>query len=308
MTGATGFVGANLVHRLVAKKRDVHVLVRPHSDVWRIQSVRKNISVHKGDLSDARAILRIIQKVRPAVVYHAAAHGLFLKQEEAKQMVVSNVLGTIHLLEALRQVDTARHIINIGSIAEYDPDGSRIQEHSLLWPANAYGASKASQSFFARYYAKQYKMPIVIIRPSLIYGPFEEQRRLVPAAILAHIRNQALKLSSPQARKDFLFVEDALDAFEAAAAKKIAPGEIINIGAGKEHSIKDVVLAVSKNMGVVVPLLWGKLEKRPWDSDRKHIYDVSKAKKILGWSAAHGLRDGLALTGQWFKKYHGLYQ
>ena len=308
ITGASGFVGANLAHRLAAKKDEVHVLVRPQSDLWRIRDLKKHISIHKADLADARAVLRVVQKTKPHVVYHAAARGLFLKQEEADQMVVSNVLGTVNLLEALRQVGTARRIINVGSIEEYDPDESRVQEHSLLRPANAYGASKASQSFFVQYYARFHKMPIVIIRPSLLYGPYEEQRRLVPAAILAHICNQPLKLSSPKLRKDFLFVEDALDAFAAATARDIVPGEIINIGAGKEYSIKDVVLTVQKCIGVTVPLQWDYLQQRPWDSKKRHIYDVSKAKKMLGWSAAHSLDGGLIKTITWFRDNINLYE
>lgn len=301
-------MGANLVHRLaVAKGAEVHCIVRPKSDLWRIRGLKRAVKFHKADISDARAVMRVVRNARPDVVYHAAAHGLFLKQDEIVEMVVSNVLGTIHLLEALRFVGTARRIINVGSIAEYDPDESRIQEYSLLRPADAYGASKASQSLFAHYYARFYKMPIVIIRPSLLYGPYEERRRLVPAAILAHMRNQPLELSSPHPRKDFLFVEDALDAFEAAAAKDIAPGEIINIGAGKEYSIQEVVLAIQKCTSITVPLQWGRLQQRPWDSEQKHVYDVSKAKKLLGWSAAHTLNEGLAKTVQWFREHNELY-
>lgn len=307
ITGATGFVGANLTHRLVREKQNVHVLVRPHSDMWRIRSVQKKITVHRGDLSDARGIMRAVKRAQPEIVYHVAAHGLFLKQDEPVQMVTSNVLGTVHLLEALRHVATARRIINVGSIAEYDPDEPRVQEHSLLRPANAYGASKASQSFFAHYYARFHNMPIVIVRPSLLYGPYEEPRRLVPASILAHMRKTPLSLASPKPRKDFLFVEDALDAFERAATRDVAPGEIINIGAGKEYSIRDVVSAVQQAVGVRVPLQWGVIEERRWDSMRKHTYDVSKAKKILGWKASHTLEEGLSRTVEWFQKNHTQY-
>src|SRR3989338_6009105 len=307
VTGATGFVGANLVHRLVAKKADVYCMVRPKSDMWRLKGVLGRLAVHKADLADARAVKRVVRNVRPDVVYHAAAHGLFLKQEEAEQMAASNVLGTVNLLEALHHTGTVRRIVNIGSFAEYNPDELYISENSPLCPSNAYGASKASQSFFAQYYARCYKMPIVIMRPTLIYGPYEEARRLVPASILAQLRVVTLKLSSPKPRKDFLFIEDALDAFELAVRRDIAPGEIFNIGLGKEYSIQEVVSAIQHCTKVSVPLQWGLLEGRPWDSPQKHTYDISKAKRLLGWRPSHTLEDGLLKTIRWFKKYHALY-
>lgn len=307
ITGASGFVGANLTHRLVREKQDVHVLVRPESDLWRLGAVKKYIAIHRADLSDAHAIRRIIKRVRPGFVYHTAAHGLFLKQDEAEQMVSSNVLGTVHLLEALLHAGTAECIIHVGSFAEYDPDDAHIQEDSLLRPSNAYGASKASQSFFAQYYARQHKMPVVIVRPSLLYGPFEERRRLVPASVLAHVRLQPLHLSSPKPRKDFLFVEDAVDAFLAASQHALRPGEVINIGVGREYSIREVVKNVQQCTGVKVPLIWGALEGRPWDSARKHSYATEKAARLLGWHPRYALEQGIGKTVDWFRSHIHLY-
>ncbi|PJE64612.1 MAG: hypothetical protein COU90_02110 [Candidatus Ryanbacteria bacterium CG10_big_fil_rev_8_21_14_0_10_43_42] len=304
ITGATGFVGANLVRRLVSRDADVHIIVRDGSDLWRIRSILPSITVHRANLIDGDAIMSTVQNACPHIVYHAAAHGLFLKQKEADQMIISNILGTVNLFEALKHVGSANCIVNIGSIAEYDPNESRVGENSLLQPANVYGVSKASQSLFAQYYARYQKMPIVIVRPSLLYGPYEESRRLVPASILAHLCEIPLNLASPKSRKDFLFVEDALDAFERVPICNIMPGEIINIGAGKDYSIQDVVLAVQRITGVQVPFQWGMLGERWWDSVQKHVYDVSNAKKLLDWKASHTLEEGLSQTIEWFRENH----
>ncbi len=309
ITGATGFVGANLAHRLVSRGADVHIIMRASSDAWRIRDILPRLTVHKANLADTRAVARAVKKAQPEIVYHIAGppHTLFTDQNVLTEMVVSNILGTIYLLEALRYSGSVERIVNVGSVMEYDSDEAWMQEYSLLRPANAYGASKASQSLFAQYYARFHKMPIVIVRPSLLYGPYEEARRLVPASILAHLKQTPLKLSSPKPRKNFLFVEDALDAFERAAECDVAPGEIINIGAGREYSIKDVVTTVQRRMSTPVPLQWGAVEERRWDSARKHVYDVSKAKKILDWKAATTLDDGLARTVEWFKRNRNLY-
>lgn len=307
ITGATGFLGANMTRRLVAKGKDVHIFVRKGSDTWRIHGILPSITVHKVDLADERAVKLAVEKIKPGVVYHLAAHGLFLKQDYAEQMVGSNIQGTVHLLEALRSAGSATSIINVGSFAEYDPEETHITEASVLEPRNAYGVSKASQSFFAQYYARMHKLPIAILRPTVVYGSYEESRRLIPGVILAHIRNETLQLSSPHPRKDFLYVEDALDAFEAAAARELAPGEVINIGLGAEYSIRDAVGIIQKLTGKKVALEWGALEKRPWDSAKKHTFRIDKAKELLGWQPKHAFEQGIEKTIAWFEAHNHLY-
>ncbi|OGZ47408.1 MAG: hypothetical protein A3J54_02370 [Candidatus Ryanbacteria bacterium RIFCSPHIGHO2_02_FULL_45_13b] len=308
ITGATGFVGANLAHRLVKKGNKVHCVVRPKSDMWRIRSIKEKIVTHNADLSDARAIERVVKNVHPQVIYHMAAHGLFLKQEEAHQMISSTILGTVHLFEALHKCNNVGKIISMGSFAEYDPTMIHISEQSRLQPANAYGVSKASQSFFAQYYARFYKMPIVIMRHALLYGAYEEARRLVPAAMLAHMRKEPLNLSSPRPRKDFLFMEDALDALELVVKKNIAPGEIINIGTGMEHTVRDVITMVQRVSGVRVPLRWDALERRQWDSPRRHVFETTQTRILLHWRPRHTLEKGIQKTWDWFRNNHHLYE
>lgn len=307
ITGATGFVGANLTHRLAARGQDVHIFVRKGSDTWRIRDILPKLTVHKADLVDEAAVTNAVKKIQPDVVYHVAAHELFLKQEQAEQMIACNIRGAVNLLEALRLFSKVRRIVNVGSFAEYNPTNSRITEASLLEPANAYGVSKASQSLFALYYARLYQLPIVVIRPTVVFGPYEEPRRLIPGTVLAHLRRDSLQLSSPRPRKDFLFVEDALDAMEAAVAKDIAPGEIINIGSGQEHSIRDAVRLIQQLTKTRILLQWGALHSRPWDSAKKYSFHTDKARQLLDWQPQHSLEDGLKETIAWFETHGALY-
>ena len=307
ITGAPWFVGANLAHRLILSGADVSLFVQPKVDMWRLGGIKKKCAVLSIDLTRADVVTRAVHRLRPDVVYHVATHDSSLKQEEAEHMMAFDVLGTVNLLEALRHVGTARRIISVGSVVEYDQNVRHIQEDTLLCASSAYGASKASQSFFTEYYARLYKMPIVIVRPTHLYGPFEDQRRLVPAAILAYMRATPLTLSSPNACMDYLFVEDAVDAFLAASEHVQESGEIINIGSGKEYSNKEVVAVVRHCIGTRVPLAWGALDGRAWDSSRRHAYDIKKAKSALGWEPRHTVEEGLARTIVWFKEHKQLY-
>lgn len=307
VTGAPWFIGANLAHRLVSLGADVSLFVQPKVDMWRLGGIKKKCAVFSIDLTRTDAVVRAVRRLRPDVVYHVATHDSAHKQEEAERMMVFDVLGTVNLLEALRHIGTAQRIVSVGSVTEYDQSVRRIREDTLLCASSAYGASKASQNFFTEYYARLYKMPIVIVRPTHLYGPFEDRRRLVPAAILAHTHGTPLALSLPNARRDYLFVEDAVDAFLAASKHVQEPGEIINIGSGKEYSNKEMVAAVGRCIGTRVPLTWGMLDGRAWDSSRRHMYDIRKAKSTIGWKPRNTLEEGLARTVVWFREHKQLY-
>ena len=98
-----------------------------------------------------------------------------------------------------------------------------------------------------------------------------------------------------------------LDAFELAGKSPHLSGKVFNIAYGKEHTVKEVVLATKKIMKGNIPLKWGVLEKRPWDSARSN-YDISKARNELGWQPKNSLEEGLKKTVRWFKHNSNLYE
>src|SRR5262245_45791185 len=91
LTGATGFVGANMARRLLHDGHDVHLLVRPAARTWRIDDIRPHVHLHEAPLEDAAAVVR---RVRPEWVFHLAAHGAYSSQTDVRQILQTNVLGT----------------------------------------------------------------------------------------------------------------------------------------------------------------------------------------------------------------------
>ena len=100
VTGAAGFVGAAAVHELLARGADVHAVVRPGSRPWRLARVAGRVSLHAADLTEPDAVRRVVAAVRPSVVLHLAAHGAYEQQSGSSRILTTNILGTLHLLEA----------------------------------------------------------------------------------------------------------------------------------------------------------------------------------------------------------------
>lgn len=308
VTGASGFIGANMVHRLVRQKKDVHIFVRRGSNLWRIQEILPLITTHWVDISDETSTMRSIKKIQPRIIYHFAAHGFYLlKQSEIENMVRANIWGTVNILNAARLLPNLYMLVSAGSSFEYGSKKSAISETEILEPINAYGVSKAAQTLWCLYFAQFYKLPLIILRPSLTFGPYEDARRLVPDAILAHLKDEPLALSTPHSRNDFLYIEDLLCAFEIAASSPHLAGQAFNIASGEEHTVKQVVNSVRRLTHAKAPLHWGMLARCPWDS-AKALYNIDKSKEILGWSPQYRLKTGLEQTIEWFRYHLDLYK
>jgi len=104
VTGANGFVGACLTHRLLEMQDSVSVIVRQDSNSWRIKDIINDLNVYRADLTDSSAVDNIISKVKPEYIYHLAAYGTFSFQKDCDKMIQTNSLGTLNLLNACRRL------------------------------------------------------------------------------------------------------------------------------------------------------------------------------------------------------------
>lgn len=308
VTGATGFIGANLIRHGLDAGQNIHILMRRGANVWRIKEVLPRVNTHVVDMRDAKEVAEAVRRIRPQYIFHLASYGAYPFQADVAEMVRTDIGGTLALLQATRNIDGLEAVISAGSSTEYGFKDHPMQESDMVEPNTAYGAAKASQTLWSQFFAISYGLPVVVIRPSLVYGSYEEPTRLIPSAIVAHIRNKPLSLSSPFPKKDFVFIGDVLDACDVLArnAKKYA-GEIFNVASGNEYSVGEVVMLVRRLMKRTVPFQWGGHEGRIWDTDTHWVDDVSKAKKYMKWQAKHTFEDGLTKTIRWFEKYHTLY-
>jgi nucleoside-diphosphate-sugar epimerase len=143
-----------------------------------------------------------------------------------------------------------------------------------------------------------------VVRLFSVYGPWEARHRLVPQAIRAALTGEELPLTGPELRRDFVFVDDVVDACLRAASVDAALGEAINIGTGVETANEELVAEVERVIGKEVRTRIGAYSARETDSAHWRA-DISKAKRLLGWEPRYTLAAGLARTAAWMESLPG---
>jgi nucleoside-diphosphate-sugar epimerase len=307
ITGSTGFVGANLTRHLIKLGIKPHVFLRKESNVWRIKDKMSGLVVHYCDLQAQDETNSLIKDIRPQIVFHTAAYGGSPAQSDAGKMVKVNYLGTVALLNACREAEFEL-FVNTGSSSEYGPKDKAMRENDKLGPINEYGATKAAATLYCQAIAKKEGRPIVTLRLFSPFGPWEDISRLVPAVIASCLKGKDPEVSSPRPVRDFVFIEDVVEAYiKAAENKDKISGEIINIARGRQESVGRVLELAIKLTGANVSPAWNKVvnprvEPKAWRAD------ISKAQRVLDWSPEHNLKEGLTRTVAWFRENTSLYK
>lgn len=291
ITGGSGFIGANLVRRLLQDNNNIHLLVRPGSDLWRLKSLLSKVTLHTVDLENFSELERIVNEVNPSHIYHLAASGVITGNPA--DILMSNVIGTFNLLKATVRIDY-ESFIHMGGSSEYGDKKNPMSEQDVLEPTTLYGLSKACSSLMAQQFSLEHDKPISILRAFSVYGPYESPHRLIPTVIEAAFSGKALPLTSPGFSRDYVFVEDVVNAC-LLCMKRQLKREIINIGTGIQTTNEKIVEIIEELTQKKITVNVGAYPKRAsdkavWLADRK------KAKNFLGWEPIYDLKHGLQKT------------
>ena len=299
VTGATGFVGSCLVRKLAEIGCEVHALVRPQANLWRLHDLEGRVDLHTGDLNDAGHLRDLISDIQPTIIYHLAVHGAYPDQTNADEIILTDVFGTWNLLKACSEIDY-KLFVNTGSSSEYGSKQCAMRESDLLEPNSYYAVAKAAQTLVAQHMAHSDRRPINTFRLFSVYGPYEEPSRLVPTLIQRCIAGKALDMVSPDTARDFIYVEDVVEAYLQIGQLSLQCGEVFNIGTGIQSTMRDVVRAAVRSTGAKVRINWGSVPARTWDTET-WLADATKVRRVLKWAPKTSLADGMEKTTEWFR-------
>jgi UDP-glucose 4-epimerase len=297
ITGGTGMVGAHLAHRLLGVGYRLFLLSRSGASRLRLRSVEAHLEVLPGDLTDASAVRAAVARAQPHLVFHLASTPFNPPTTPSEAHLQVNVLGTCYLLEALRPFPEVR-VIWTGSGAVYG-SGTQMREEWSVRPATMLGVAKASASLLVQTFARLYSMQTVELRVFTPYGPWERPGRLIPSAILSALRGQEIRMTSGEQERDFLYIDDLIEALWLAATKPVPAGSVYNICSGQGRRIRDVVELILKLMGNPAPLQLGVLPTRA-DEIWRYSGDNTAAREGLAWRPRTSLEEGLQRTIDWF--------
>lgn len=297
--GASGFVGANLLRMLLAHRNDVFGTVS-HLPSWRLEGVDV-ANIIEGDLLAKENLENLLNRVKPKTVFNCAAYGAYSFQNDLDLIYKTNVTFATQLLEACfeRNIDC---FIQAGSSSEYGDDAAGPTEDKALNANSHYAVTKATTANLIYYYGKKKGMKAANLRLYSVYGPFEDSSRLMPKVILRGLEKQFSEFTNPEISRDFIYVDDACEAF-IDTAFKLSPknyGDSFNIGSGIKTTIGDIA-KISKEIFEIAG--------EPQFNYPAHKWDVSdwysnpkKAEEILGWKAKINLREGLQKMTNWVKQ------
>ncbi|MFN8061525.1 MAG: NAD-dependent epimerase/dehydratase family protein [Vicinamibacterales bacterium] len=300
LTGGTGFVGACLTRRLLADGHDVHLLVRESHDPWRITDRLDDLERHRVDLGDADGVAAKVAAIGPDWVFHLAAHGAYPHQTSLRRMVDTNVLGTESLLEAAARCDVDAFVA-AGSSSEYGFRNDASRESDRLEPNSPYAITKAAATMLCRHAARTSPMRIRVLRLYSVYGPLEEPTRLVPRLLVSALDGHWPPLANPDTARDFVYVDDVVDAFvTAAVAAGGEPGAIFNVCSGVQTTLRGMVETCREIFDVRAEPQWASMAPRSWDTS-SWVGDPSGAATVLPWRARTTVRDGLRAFAGWLR-------
>ena len=319
VTGATGFVMANLVRHLAANGHRVVAADRvPPDDLLRrfVSDLPGAVEFVSVDVTDRAAVRRMIDAARPERVVHGAAITSVPPDAERARFVETvdvNVVGTLHVLDALREAGTGRivpgRIVVVSSGSVY---GSRdhlrsITEDDDKQPVGVYPWSKWAGESFARRFADVHGLDVAVTRLASPFGPLERDTGsrplLSPLAYwaLAALRGQPIRVAGPKAfLRDAVYAEDIASGITAVLTAPQLPHRIYNVGWGRGSSAEESVAALTR----IVPGMkidWATDETSPWGYTVRGPLDVGRLRQ-LGWSPRYDLYSGLRAYIDWIRK------
>jgi len=301
LTGGTGFVGANLARRLLRDGLETHLLVRRSHTPWRLDEIRSDVYLHELDIGDRQALRNVVAAIEPDCVYHLAAYGAYSSQTGIDRMVATNLLGAIALLDVCCEVGV-RAFVSAGSSSEYGYQAHPTRESDLLQPNSHYAVTKAGATHYCSLMARERDIHAVTVRLYSIYGPYEDPTRLIPTLLIQGLKGKLPPLVSPETARDFVYVDDAIDAMiRIAACTDLPRGSIYNVCSGHQTAIRTVVELVKAKLGIEVEPAYSSMNRRPWDT-QVWVGSPDAIARDVGWHASISLEAGIEETLSWFRR------
>ena len=304
VTGGAGFIGSNFIRYILAKYPDYEVVnldkltYAGNLENLRDVDINSRYSFIKGDICDAALMDELAPQIGAVINFAAESH-VDRSIDDPQSFVVTDVLGTQNILEAVKKHKVQRFLhISTDEVYGSIPEGRSSVETDPLEPNSPYSASKAGGDLICRAYHKTYGTPVLITRSSNNYGPYQYPEKLISLLTTNAIDGQPLPVYGDGLNiRDWIYVLDNCEGIDFVFHKG-RDGEVYNIGGGNEVANIDIVRQIVKDTGVGEDLI-AFIEDR-LGHDRRYSLDSSKAK-ALGWAPRHDFKEALTETINWYQ-------
>lgn len=297
VTGAAGFLGANLFNILCQNRDDVYAVVRREKG-WRLEKARDD-HIIAVDLNDPVQIKNVVETINPQTVFDCAAYGAYSFEEDASLIHQTNYQSIVSLVSTLSSRNLAA-FVHAGSSSEYGNNCAAPKEDDVCIPNSDYSLSKLAATNYLKFVGEKKKFPCASLRLYSVYGPLEDTSRLIPNLLRHALQGKLPPFVDPLTSRDFVHVDDVCAAF-IITASKMNPniyGQVFNIGSGQKTTIRELAEVAGDLFHISQAPIFGSMQARKWDLQDWYS-DPSKADQVLGWRASIGLAEGLKKMSEW---------
>lgn len=307
VTGSDGFIGSHLAEALLEQGCDVRGFVYYNSfnswgwlDTLPAEKLAA-IDIFSGDVRDPNGVREACKGID--VVFHLAALiGIPFSYHSPDSYVDTNVKGTLNVLQAVRDLGIERVVVTSTSevygTASYVPiDEAHPLQGQSPYSASKIGADKIAESFF-----RSFGTPVITARPFNTYGPRQSSRAVIPTIVTQLLSGRSrVELGALTPTRDLTFVTDMATGFVALAQCDGALGREVNVGSGREISVRELAETIAEAAGRSIELVSTDERRRPGASEVERLLaDTSLMRELTGWRPEVPLRDGLTRVVEWF--------
>jgi len=303
VTGGAGFIGSNLVERLIRDGVQVRVLDNLSTGLLEnLEPFRRDIDFVQGDVRDFNALQEVMSEVE--VVFHQAAEVSVPRSvEDPVETAMVNDLGTLQVLETARSAGVKRVVLASSCAVYGDLPPLPKKEDMETRPLSPYAASKLHGETYGYLYNDLYGLETVCLRYFNVYGPKQDPSSPY-SGVISIFMDKAGRAELPtiygdgEQYRDFVYVADVVQANLLAAYKEGVSGLVINVGTGTSVTVNSLCRDISQLAGVDRDSVRG--ETRPGDI-RESVADISLARQMLGYEPHYSFQEGIKLTWEWYR-------
>jgi polyisoprenyl-phosphate glycosyltransferase len=299
VTGGGGFVGANLVRKLLEHRSDVYAIVQGINN-WRLDEL-PDANVIVANVNDGSALRHLVDQIGPRTVFDCVAYGAYSFEQDPALIYSTNFRSVVELTTLLVDRNISA-FVHAGSSSEYGTNSAAPSEDARCDPNSHYAVSKVAVAEYLRYMGKERSFPCANLRLYSVYGPLEDGSRLIPNLLRKAVSGTLPPFVDAKTSRDFVHIDDVCAAFVYAAAK-MNPGyygESFNIGSGTCTTIEQLAQLTRDLFNVTEQPTFGSMPARSWDLADWYA-NPTRANDILGWRAHITLADGLKSTARWIE-------
>lgn len=293
MTGATGFLGTHVVEQLQASNATVVAVADRSRPSRRPYSVAKSTETIWFDRP--AEMVAAVRSARPDSVVHLHAAVTTDRSAAAVRTTTEiNLLPSLDLMMACAEMKI-RRLILMGSGEEFGPNSGPFDDDTIADPASPYGASKAATTSYARMFSRAFDLPVVVLRPSVIYGPLQAPRMLIPQVMNALVEGREIAVTEGRQTRDFIHVEDVAHGVLCALEADGVNGRSFNLASGEIVTVKNCLARIERISGRNGLIRYGAL---PYRTGEIFAYEpiTERSFSALDWRPSISLDEGLART------------